>query len=80
MDLCTSCGEAIDPERVAIYQDLFSSKPARCARCSQVEAPVVLMNYGHKTGGQITVVPQNPDGTNNPERVRQALRCHARSR
>jgi len=75
-----ACAVTLPRLRVEIYTELFGSAPTRCTQCSTAEAPVVLMNYGHKTGGHITVVPQNADGSNNSERVRQAMRAYMRAR
>lgn len=77
---CAACAVTLPTSRVQVYTELFGSAPTRCTRCSTTEAPVVLMNYGHKTGGHITVVPQNADGSNNSERVRQAIRAYQRAR
>lgn len=78
--VCAVCSCVLPDERVQVYSELFGSVPKTCTQCSTTDAPVVLMNYGHKTGGHITVVPQNADGTNNPERVRQAMRAYQRRR
>jgi len=77
---CNACRCALPTSRVQVYAELFGRAPTHCTRCSATESPVVLMNYGHKTGGHITVVPQNADGTNNSERVRQAMRAYQRAR
>lgn len=76
--LCLDCKTIIPEERVEIL--LGQKWPMRCVKCSKVEAPAVFMDFGHKTGGEIVVVPNNPDGTRDPEKVRLAVRCFRRSR
>lgn len=75
---CIRCGAEIPEERVEILQK--KNWPMCCIKCSTVEGPVGFMSYGHKTGGEVIVVPQNADGTNDPEKIRQAERVYRRGR
>lgn len=75
---CPKCDAVIPADRVDIIQSI--GLPLVCVDCSQVQAPVVLMSYEHKTGGAPMVIPNNPDGTHNEELIRKATRCYNRSR
>ena len=75
---CIDCGEEIPDERVEILRS--KNWPMRCVKCSKVEGPIGFMNFGHKTGGEVLIVPRNPDGTNDPEKIRQARRAYRRDR
>lgn len=77
---CVFCSDIIDPERVECLQDLFPDKPLTCMNCSTIEKPLVLMNYTHKTAGEIVVVPTNGDGSRNREFDRIALNAYKRQR
>lgn len=78
LQLCIDCEATIPEERVEIL--LEQGWPMRCVDCSQVEPKAVYMDFGHKTGGEIVVVPNNPDGTQDEELVRIAERCFKRGR
>lgn len=75
---CLKCGKTIPHDREECIIDF--NLPQSCYDCSTVEAPVVFMNYSHKTAGEILVVPQNIDGTNDPEKIRIAKRAFQRRR
>lgn len=75
---CIDCGSPIPEERLEILTE--RGWPLHCIKCSKVEAPVAFMNYTHKTAGDIVVVPNNPDGTRDLEKVRIAERVYRRSR
>lgn len=75
---CIDCDNIIPEERIEVLER--KGWPMRCVHCSKVETPAVFMNYGHKTAGEILIVPNNPDGTRDPEKVRQAERAFRRSR
>jgi len=77
---CIRCGAPVDPERAEVLEKHFPDKDLTCLDCSPVQAPLVLMDYSHKTAGRAIVVPGNPDGSRNLENDRMALRAHRRSR
>lgn len=75
---CTNCNSEISMERLEAIRDFNLSYT--CVNCSKTQSPAVFMSFEHKTGGSLFVVPNNPDGTQNEERVRQARRCFNRER
>jgi hypothetical protein len=75
---CIDCEEEIPEERLEILN--AKGWPIRCVKCSKVQPLAAFMDFEHKTGGQIVVVPNNPDGTQNKELVRIAERAFRRSR
>lgn len=75
---CKECGDEIPQERIDILNE--KGWPLHCVRCSKVQPAVVLMDYAHKTAGEVVVIPNNQDGTNNEELVRIAKRAYRRSR
>lgn len=77
---CVSCSGALDNERVAALQEFFPGRAMTCTQCSKIEAPLVLMDYSHKTAGVAFIVPTNTDGTRNAEMDRRAIRVYRRSR
>lgn len=79
-DICSACSKPVDVERAAIFRELFPERALICVNCSRIEAPLVLMDYSHKTAGTVFVVPTNSDGTRNHEADRKALRVYRRSR
>lgn len=79
-DSCIVCGSTLSSERAAAMRDFFPGKPLTCVSCSRVQAPLVLMDYSHKTAGVAFIVPTNTDGTRNAEADRRAMRVYKRSR
>jgi len=75
---CIDCQEDFPDERLEILQE--KGWPLRCVKCSKVQPKVSFMIYGHKTAGEVIVIPNQPDGTHNPELIRQAERAFKRSR
>lgn len=75
---CLHCNNEIDFDRAQAIVDFDLTQS--CIKCSKTQAPAVFMNYDHKTAGTLFVVPNNPDGTQNEEKVRQAKRCFNRER
>ena len=76
--ICPHCQDEISLDRQEAIRDF--DLPVSCTSCSKVQAPIVLMNYDHKTAGAPMVIPQNPDGTNNSESIRKAISCFKRKR
>ena len=75
---CIHCQNEIHKDRVTFLE--LTNKIPTCVNCSTEEPALTLMNFGHKTGGEVFVVPNNPDGSRNKERVRQATRAFRRAR
>lgn len=78
MSYCVKCDGLISADRLEAINDFGLSMT--CMSCSTTQAPAVFMSYEHKTAGTLFVVPNNPDGSRNEERVRQARRCFNRER
>lgn len=75
---CTKCGSIVPNARVEFLTE--RSKPITCLICSKEQKQIGFVVYGHKTAGSVITVPQNPDGTNDPEKIRIAQRAYRRSR
>ena len=66
---CGSCGAAIPAARLRALPGATT-----CVRCSDAEPRRGLMDYGHKTGGVVVILP------NDPEQRRLAERAYRRAR
>lgn len=76
--LCMHCNNEIHPDRVEFIK--IAKKQPTCINCSREQPSVTLMSYGHKTAGEVVVVPNNGDGSHNAEAIRQAQRAYRRAR
>jgi hypothetical protein len=72
MARCEHCNTPIDPDRAEFLTE--TGKPLTCPQHSNEQKKMTLMEYGHKTAGQIVIIPDNP------EAKRLALRAYHRSR
>lgn len=75
---CIHCDNQLDKDRTRFIE--ITGKFPTCVNCSKEQPVVSMMNYGHKTAGEVLIVPNNPNGTNNAEFVRQAKRAYRRGR
>lgn len=73
MRTCTTCGQAIDPERLE-----FLPGTTTCAEHSTTRANLVRMFQDHKTAAYAVVIDTNGPGA--AERIRQAERAYRRGR
>ena len=63
---CEKCGRLMPQERLEVGLD-------KCSCCTNQEIPLVLMEFGHKTGGEPVII-------RNKESQRQAWRVYRRER
>lgn len=76
--ICRFCLKSLPKEREEAI--LTFDLDATCVECSKVQIPKVYMSYEHKTAGTLFVVPNNPDGSLDHEKIRQADRAFKRKR
>lgn len=76
--ICKVCQQPIPDGRAQFLMD--NHRPATCLAHSREEPVKAYFIYEHKTAGAAIVLPNNPDGTNNSEAVRQAKRVYERAR
>jgi hypothetical protein len=70
---CHRCEHEIGSDRLEALPET-----KECVECSTFRAPLVLMDYAHKTAGYPVVVDRNGVLGNEAERL--AIRCYRRSR
>lgn len=66
---CSQCERPIPAERREALPETTT-----CVACSNVKKVVGLMEYGHKTGGSLVMLPDDP------EQIRLAYRSYRRAR
>lgn len=76
---CCKCQRPIPVERIDAFAEM-GRLVSTCVDCSDEEPVATFMVFGHKTGGSVVVIPNRPDGTRDPEAVRQAQRANRRAR
>lgn len=69
---CVVCNVVLDEDRIE-FLTLVKRKPT-CVNHSTEQKKLALMDYGHKTAGQIVVLPTDK------ESIRRAFRVYHRSR
>jgi hypothetical protein len=69
---CEKCGNTIPKERAKFLNEF--GRPPHCASCSEENKTMTLMEYSHKTAGEIVIVP------NDPEAKRKAMNAYRRTR
>lgn len=72
MNVCIVCNQPIDSDRLEFLLDF--NKAITCIRHANETKKLALMDYAHKTGGTIVVLPDNK------EIQRIAFRAYRRAR
>lgn len=76
--VCKVCGVEIPEERLEFLRAY--ERELTCVKHSKEQIVRTFMVYQHKTAGDLVVIPNKQDGTNDEELVRQAERAYRRAR
>ncbi len=71
---CDVCDLELSQERAMLIAGSNGALPCVCIEHSKVTKPKGFLNYGHKTAGEVIIIP------NNPESLRKATREYRRAR